>query len=233
MKSLIIFMRHWGLILVGILLIIGGLIYGSIPQKTPYQNITKAFMAHYLSGRGIGYMQLEKSPTLYIVNEGQFLPAFSADYLNNGNVLISFLYRTDETTSIDASSSNNVHLIGPAYTVEQITLYHQFGQQPQVFSTFEYYQNPKGYYQHNWMTAIALSLLGLVLIGLGYFLTVIRGKKKKELNSVDAHPTILAAADKQPEQLNQYQEPETITGNGEYTEYSTQSAQSINISRVE
>jgi hypothetical protein len=199
-------MRHWGLILVGILLIIGGLIYGSIPQKTPYQNITKAFMAHYLSGRGIGYMQLEKSPTLYIVNEGQFLPSFSADYLNNGNVLISFLYRTDETTSIDASNGNNVHLIGPAYTVEQITLYHQFGQPPQVFSTSEYYQNPKGYYLHSWITGIALSLLGLIFIGLGLFMTFRRGKKKKELDSVNI-PVLLLATD------DQHQEPETVPGN--------------------
>jgi uncharacterized membrane protein len=213
LKSLIIFMRHWGLIFVGILLIIGGLIYGSIPQKTPYQNITKAFMAHYLSGRGFGYMQLEKSPTLYFVNEGQFLPAFSADYLNHGNVLISFLYRTDETTNIDASSGNNVHLIGPAYTVEQITLYHQFGQQPQVFSTSEYYRNPNGYYQHYWTVGIALSLVGLIFIVLGLFMTVRRGKKKKQLDFSNAHATILAAADKQPEQLDQYQEPESVPGN--------------------
>jgi hypothetical protein len=233
LKNLIIFMRHWGLILMGILLIIGGLIYGSIAQKTPYQNITKAFMAHYLSGRGIGYMQLEKSPTLYIVNEGQFLPAFSADYLNHGNVLISFLYRTDVTTNIDASSSNNVHLTGLAYTVEQLTLYHQFGQQPQVFSTFEYYQNPKGYYQHSWITGIALSLLGLIFIGLGLFTTVRRGKKKKQLDFVNTHASILAAADKQPEQLEEYQEPETITGNGEYTKYSTRAAQSTKISHAE
>jgi hypothetical protein len=199
-------MRNWGLILVGILFIIGGLIYGSIPQKTPYQNITKAFMAHYLSGRGIGYMQLEKSPTLYIVNEGQFLPTFSADYLNNGNVLISFIYRTDETTNIDASSNNNVHLIGPAYTVEQITLYHQFGQPPQVFSKSEYYQNPKGYYLHSWITGIALSLLGLIFIGSGLFMTFRRGKKKKQLDSVNI-PVLLLATD------DQHQEPKTVPGN--------------------
>lgn len=216
MKSLIIIMRHWGLILVGIPLLIGGLIYGSTPQKTPYQNLTKAFMAHYLSGRGIGYMQLEKSPTLYIVNEGQFLPAFSADYLNHGNVLISFLYRTDVTTNIDASSSNNVHLLGPAYTVEQITLYHQFGQQPQVFSTFEYYQNPMGYYQHSWITGIALSFLGLIFIGLGLFTTVRRGKKKKQLDFVNASVILFATDDLKTGYPDQYQEPETITGNGDY-----------------
>ena len=166
----------------GILLIICGLIYGAIPQKTPYQSITKAFIAHYLSGRGIGYMQLEKSSTLYIVNEGEFLPAFSADYLNHGNILISFLYRTDETTSIDASSDNNVHLVGQAFPVVRITLYHQYGQQPVVFSTHEYFQNPNGYYQHNWMAGIAFSILGLIFIGLGYFMTVVRGKKKKQLD---------------------------------------------------
>ena len=150
-------------------------------------------------------MQLEKSPTLYIVNEGEFLPAFSADYLNHGNVLISFLYRTDETTSIDASSGNNVHLVGPAYTVERITLYHQFGQQPVVFSTHEYFQNPNGYYQHNWMAGIELSILGLILFGLGYFMTVVRGKNKKQLDFADTMETALEEAD-------QDQEQETATG---------------------
>src|SRR5260370_18931516 len=157
-------MQRWGLILLGILLIACGLVYGAFPQKTPYQSITKAFMAHYLSGRGIGYMQLDKSSALYFVNEGEFLPAFSADYLNHGNILISFLYRTDETTSIDASSYN-VHLVGAAFPVVRITLYHQYGQQPIIFSTHEYFQNPNGYYQHNWMAAIALSILGLIYIG--------------------------------------------------------------------
>src|SRR5437588_9684100 len=125
MHSLMIFARRWGLISIGILLIACGLIYGVIPHQTPYQSIPKSFLAHYLSGRGIGYMQLEKSSGLYIVNEGDFLPAYSADYLNHGNILISFLYRTDETTSIDVSSSNHVHLVGQAFPVVLITVYHQ------------------------------------------------------------------------------------------------------------
>jgi len=203
LKSLIIFMQRRGLILLGILLIIVGLMYGAIPHKTSYQSITKAFIAHYLSGRGVGYMQLEKSPTLYIVNEGEFLPAFSADYLNHGNVLISFLYRTDETNNIDARSDNNVHLVGPAFPVVRITLYHQFGQQPIVFSTHEYFQNPNGYYQHNLMAGIALSILGLIFIGLEYFMTVVRSKKKKQLDFDNAHATTLEAVNQQPEKVIQ------------------------------
>ncbi len=112
MKNVLNFMQRWGLTLLGIVLIMCGLIYSAIPQTTPYQEISKAFLVHYLSGRGIGYMQLEKSSSLYIVNEGDYIPAFSADYLNHGNVLISFLYRSDETTSIDVSSDNHVHLGG-------------------------------------------------------------------------------------------------------------------------
>lgn len=182
MLRLINFARHWGLILVGIILALSGLIYGAFPQQTPYQQITKAFIAHYLSGRGTGYMQLEKSPTLYIVNEGEFLPDFSADYLNHGQVLISFLYRTGEITEIDASSDTHVHLKGTAYQVERIILYHQFGQPPEVFSTHQYFQNPDGYYQHHWMAGLLLSLLGLIFTGLGLFITVRRGKKKKQLD---------------------------------------------------
>ena len=140
MKSVLNFMQRWGLSLIGILLIICGLMYSAIPQTTPYQEISKAFLAHYLSGHGIGYMQLEKSSSLYIVNEGDYIPAFSADYLNHGNVLISFLYRSDETTSIGVSSDNHVHLVGQAFPVVRITLYHQYGQQPVVFSSHEYSQ---------------------------------------------------------------------------------------------
>jgi hypothetical protein len=198
LHSLTIFVRRWGLILVGIILALGGLIYGAIPQQTPYQNITKAFIAHYLSGRGTGYMQLEKSPTLYIVNEGEFLPAFSADYLNHGQVLISFLYRSDDTIDIDASSGTQVHLKGTASKVERIILYYQFGQPPVVFSTSEYFQNPNGYYQHNWMTGIALSFLGLIFIGLELFMTVRRGRKKKQLDFSRAPATTLETSDKQP-----------------------------------
>ena len=203
MKSVLNFMQRWGLSLIGILLIMCGLIYAAIPQKTPYQGISKAFLAHYLSGRGIGYMQLEKNSSLYIVNEGDYIPAFSADYLNHGNVLISFLYRTDETISINASSDNNVHLVGPAFPVVRITLYHQYGQQPIVFSTKQYLQNPNGYYRHNWIVGIAFSILGLILIGVVYFMTVVRGKKKKQPDSDNDPATILEAMDQQPEKVIQ------------------------------
>ncbi len=206
-------MQRWGLILLGIFLIIVGLMYGAIPQKTSYQSFTKAFIAHYLSGRGIGYMQLDKSPTLYIVNEGEFLPTFSADYLNHGNVLISFLYRTDETTSIDASSDNNVHLVGSAFPIVRLTLYHQFGQQPVVFSTHDYYQNPNGYYQHYWTAGIVLSILGIIFIGLWYFMTVVRGKKKKQLDFDKTNEGALEETDKKPEQIDQGKKSEIASGN--------------------
>ena len=190
-------------------------------------------MAHYLSGRGTGYMQLEGSPTLYIVNEGEFLPAFSADYLNHGQIVISFQYRTDETTSIDASTGNTVHLTGPAFTVEQIKLYFQFGQPPEVFSTREYFQNPNGYYQHNWLAGIALSLVGLIFSGFGVFMPIIRGKKKKQLDIAYSPAATYKSADKQYKKANQGQEPETEPGNVEYKEYSTQTAQPSTSSHVE
>jgi len=117
--------------------------------------------------------------------------------------LISFLYRTDETTSIDASSDNNVHLVGPAFPVVRITLYHQYGQQPIVFSTQQYFQNPNGYSQHNWMAGIALSILGFIFIGLGYFVTVVRSKKNKQIDFDNAQATTLEAMNQQPEKVIQ------------------------------
>lgn len=199
MHSLTIFARRWSLIIIGIILVLGGLIYVAIPHQTPYQSIPKSFIAHYLSGRGTGYMQLEKSSTLYIVNEGEFLPAFSADYLNHGQIVISFLYRNDETTNIDASSDNKVHLVGQAYSVEQIKLYYQYGQPPEVFSAQEYLQNPNGYYQHNWIAGMVISLLGLIFIGLGVFLTIRGNKKKKHPGFTHIPATELATAGEKSE----------------------------------
>ena len=83
---------------------------------------------------------------------------------------LAFFYRQDDTANIDASSDSNVHLEGAAYNVEQITVYDQNGQNPQVFSTNEYRQNPHGYYQHDWPGGIALSLFGLIIGGLAYCL---------------------------------------------------------------
>ena len=211
MHNITTFAQRWSLILIGIMLAISGLIYGAIPHQTPYQSMPKSFIAHYLSGRGTGYMQLQGNPTLYIVNEGDFLPAFSADYLNHGQIVISFLYRTDETTSIDASSDTNVRLVGQAYTVEQIKLYQQFGQPPEVFSTHEYYENPNGYYQHNWMVGLALALLGLIFTGFGAFMIIRRGKKQRQIDFTNTPE--LEAVNKQPEHNDQDLKPEIASGN--------------------
>lgn len=216
MHSVTIFARRWGLILIGIILALEGLIYGAIPHQTPYQSIPKSFIAHYLSGRGTGYMQLENSSTLYVVNEGEFLPAFSADYLNHGQIVISFLYRNDETTNIDASSDNKVHLVGPAYPVEQIKLYYQFGQPPEVFSTHEYFRNPNGFYQHYWMVGMLISLPGLIFTGLGVFMLVIQSRKKKQLDFANTTAATEEADDKQAEQTHQDLKPEIASGNVEH-----------------
>ena len=148
-------------------------------------------------------MQLEKGSVLYIVNEGDYLPAFRANYLNHGNVLISFLYRSDETTSIDVSSDNHVHLVGQAYPVVRITLYHQYGDQPEVFSSHEYVQNPNGYSTHDWMIGIELSILGIIFIGLGYFRTVFRKRKKKQIELENASESASQALNNQFEKAMQ------------------------------
>ena len=85
----------------------------------------------------------------------------------------------------------------------RITLYHQYGQQPVVFSTQQYLQNPNGYDRHNWIVGIAFSILGLILIGIGYFMTVVRGKKKKQPDSYNDPATILEAVTQQPEKVIQ------------------------------
>jgi hypothetical protein len=65
----------------------------------------------------------------------------------------------------------------------------------------EYSQNPDGYYQHNWMVGIGLSILGIIFIGLGYFITVFSSRKKKPLDSSSIEIKRFKDVNKQPEKV--------------------------------
>ncbi len=175
---ILLFTRRWGLIIVGALVLIGGLIYGANSHSVAYKSVSQGSVAHFLSSDSdnTGYLQMSGSPTLYILNKSDFTPAINSTNTFGDGDSISFVYRSDGTTNIDQTSTIGTHLVGPAYTVIEFTVYSSNGQQ--VFTTSDYAKNPNGFYQNNWLAGSAIAFIGLIIVGLAFVLPALRKKKQ-------------------------------------------------------
>lgn len=151
------------LIVLGGLGIIIGLILGFTSHAVTYLSVGQSTIAHFLSSSdsNTGYFQMEGSSTLYIINENDFTPVINGTQTFVNGDVISFVYQPDDTTDIDITSTIGTHLQGPAYRIVQITA-NNSGQE-QVYTTPAYSQHPQGYYQNNWLAAIGIGLVGLLL----------------------------------------------------------------------
>jgi hypothetical protein len=158
--------RSLGLILLGMAFGIGfavlGFLIGRSSHQVVYQTVGQSAIAHYIRGDGTDYLQMNGSPVLYIVKNSDFNPAFNADMLGSGN--ISLVFHPEDTTDIDVTSVNGIHLVGKAYRVIEITVFDS-GQQ-QEYVTSDYSQHPNGYYVNNW-------LIGNVILGFGVVVAVL------------------------------------------------------------
>ncbi|MEO6891240.1 MAG: LPXTG cell wall anchor domain-containing protein [Ktedonobacteraceae bacterium] len=190
------------LLILGIALAGAGVFMGTSSHQVTYQSVGQGTIAHYLSDNTTGYLQMSNSPTLYTVNEKDFSPAINGTSTFQDGDTISFVYEPSSTTDIDSSSSLGTHLQGTAYKVVQIT--RTDAGAAQQFVSSEYTQNPNGFYQNNWPTAIAMLLGGLVLLGLGFFLLT-RRKKPAAGFGVTPSPAVNAMGG-QPG-ANPYQQP--------------------------
>lgn len=175
--AIILVTRRWGLIVIGVVCIIGGLFYGVLSHSVSYQRTGPAHIAHYIadSSSNNGYLQLDNGSTLYIVPQNDFSPSINGINTFKDGSTLSIVYRTDDTTSIDVSSTIGTHLHGDAYTVVQIA----DSDTNAVYTTDTYNQNPTGFYQNNWGGGIALFLLGAIIAGLAFFWPRIQAKRGK------------------------------------------------------
>ena len=198
--------RRWGLIILGAILALGGLFYGVSSHQVMYQTVAPGAPAHYLEDGSTAYLQMQNSETLYIVNENDFSPPLTGSVISNGGN-ISFVYRPDDTTSVDVTSTRGTHLQGDGYTVVQMTVYDANGQNPQIYTTSEYTQNPNGFYQNNWAGGIVIFLVGLVILGSVFFLPKTLGKKKKLASANGIPPAQMNVPNGMQGQAYPYQQP--------------------------
>lgn len=177
--AILLLTRRWGLIIIGAALLIGGLIYGTRSHPVTYQSVGQGTVAHFLAGDSIGYLEMNGSSTLYVLNENDFTPTLNGINTFSDGDTISFVYRTDDTTDIDQTSTIGTHLSGPAYTVVELTTYSDAGQK--VYNTSDYSQHPSGTYQNNWLGGGTLAFVGLIIIALAFVLPSLLKKNKAQL----------------------------------------------------
>jgi hypothetical protein len=182
------------LIPLGLLTAIGGIIYGATshtvanPSQIPSnssQSAAQGTIAHFLAGDdGTDYLQLDGSQTLYILHQQDFTPAINGTNTFANGDSISLVYRLDDTTDIDVTSTLGTHLVGKAFKVIEITsLDHN-----QVYATAEYSatqtssQNTSSSSQNNWPVGGALIFVGLLLTVAGIFLPAALGGRKPQVS---------------------------------------------------
>ncbi|MBE3564156.1 MAG: hypothetical protein IMW90_00345 [Thermogemmatispora sp.] len=175
-------MLRWLICLTGLLVVGLGLVVGWHSHQVTYRSSGRGTIAHYLSDPQTheGYLQLEGSPTLYLLREQDFLPPIKGTATLKDLMLVALLYRPDESTEIDVRAQLGTHLVGSAYPVVALTLYNLDGAVTQEFKSTLYRQNPQGFYENDWPLGGGVSLLGAVLsLGGGASLWK-RGRKRSE-----------------------------------------------------
>jgi hypothetical protein len=182
----------------GLLFAISGLYIGLMSHQATYHTVGKEIVAHFLSGNGsssnrVGYLQMVNDNNLYIINENNFSPNVKDNSFGDGDTL-SFTYRTTDTDNINVSATNtSTHLLGPAYTVEQFSVFPSSGssgQGPRLYTSAEYGKNPHGFYVNRWTSGAGPLALGLILIAVGF---ILRGRNKKQTSLAVVPPSGIGA----------------------------------------
>jgi hypothetical protein len=165
------------LILSGLILAIGGLIYGTRSHDLGYQSSGQATLLHAIyqsdpttpnsSSSGTEYLQLSNDPKIYVVNVADIVNANKLNALSTHYYI--FRYDSDTAQPINitgkdtATYSSNYTLVGTGYKVVEIIGYDS-SNQPVNILTNTFLQKPRGRYENNWPLGSGLAMLGIILL---------------------------------------------------------------------
>ena len=193
---------------IGLVTLLTGLLYGFSSQTIAYQHTPQSQVAHFLSADGVGYLQLATGSALYIIHEDDFRPVINENTLGDGDI-VSLVYDSGATASIDVSSKLGTHLVGDASKVVEITLLTSSGLSTYV--TPDYTQHQDGYSINRWPVGGGIAVLGVLIMCLAVYMY--SGRKKHthgagEVNtSLENTSTQIIAQDVQPLQEGQTRPP--------------------------
>jgi len=220
--GILVLRRPWGRIALGTLLVIGGIIYGTTSHQVSYQESKEQGKYEILVSQDNAneyYIHFEGSDTYYIVHGGDFSPHVNSDVFNKGGNLTALTYKSD-SESIDAKKTDGTKLTGTGYNVELFGLADNNGQNERTFKNEEYIQHPGGFYDNRWPVGGAVAALGLLLIGLLFYLArKVRGTTAQSFTPVAPNTMNYAPPYQNPMEAGQYGQPQNPSLPGAYNQY--------------
>ena len=193
--------RRWALIACGVVLVIAGLIWGAAgSHQVSYENSLQNVSYHTGSGSQSGniYINADGSSDYFVALKGNFNPPIAQSDIDN-STSISFVARTD-TTSIDLDVNGTT--ISEAHPIEKLVFYDKNGTVLATHITAEYTANPNGFYDNEWLKAIWLIVIGLILGAAAFLYPMLR---KQPQRSASLHAAAVGAQPSPPYQP--YQPP--------------------------
>jgi hypothetical protein len=198
--SIYLVSRRWGWYLLGAILLVAGVVVGLTSHQVAYQIINKGSFTPYIVQGGTDYLQTNNGSTYYVINESEFSPAFNGSSVFKNSGSFTMIARSD-TQDVDVQLTDGTHLQGTGYKVEQVVILDSSGNPAQTFNDSEYTQNPKGFYENNWASGVALIVFGLIAGIAGFFVPQMLKNRRK---AAPAAPFVQG----QPMQsMPQYQQP--------------------------
>ncbi len=157
--------RRWGLLIVGLALIIGGVVWGMTSHQVTYQNSKQGVTYHIAIGETSGnvYINADGSSDYFVAFKNDFNPQISQSDIDNSDTL-EFVARTD-TSSLDPALNANGTTINDAHKIEKLVFFDKNGNVQKTFTTTEYQANPNGFNDNEWLKAIWLVIAGVIIAG--------------------------------------------------------------------
>lgn len=175
-----LFRNRIAMIVVGVIIMVVGLGYGSTSQQVSY--IQSSATTNYELATGT------QSGNLYIHATGSsdYFVAFSSDFQVPRSDLdsfsaVSFIARSDTSTLDPALNAPDGSTVTEAHKIEKLVLTDKNDNTLGTFTTSEYNTNPNGVYVNNWPAGLVILVVGLLLIVVSF---VIRRQKQPQGFSV-------------------------------------------------
>lgn len=181
--AILLLSQRWGLMVVGVILVIAGLAWGATSHQVTFTNYPQGSLnSHYnvYSGDlGNTYFNVQGSPDYFVARKADFTPAIDTDSLADKTSAVSFIASSEKA---DIAANLEGHHIDSEFIVEKVTFYGDNNQVIATYSTSEYNANPNGFSQNTWLKAIWLIIGGVLLFVLAFIFPMLIKKPQANTN---------------------------------------------------
>lgn len=169
--------RRWGWALIGALILLIGILWGTSSPTVPYMGTPGGADTHFYvmaTNNGDVYIYPTDKSSFYIARHDDFSPPIDRTQIHL-DILLSFVARSD-TISVNDTLEGNLH-VTQAHVIEKLVLYSQNDTPLATYTASDYSASSGGYYESRWWpVAIVLILIGLLIAYVALFV----GRKRRK-----------------------------------------------------